>query len=470
MKNKITILLGLLAITCLSRVTASEVSTSTRTTSQPNVLIIFTDDLGYGDISSFASKPLKTRTPNIDKLASEGMKFTQFYVNMPICSPSRAALITGMFAPETGLTTYLQTRKGNREADQNDFLNPALAHLPKMFQNNGYATAHVGKWHLGGGRDVDNAPPISDYGYDESWSTWESPSPDPKLGSNVPSWNENKPSSQLERWETTAYMVDKTLSFARQHRDRPWFITLWPEDVHTPFIPSPDMVDKHGANAGKPRSRENFEAVLENYDNQIGRLMQQLRSAGLEESTIVIFTGDNGPNPDFDGVRTGGLRGAKGSLYEGGIREPFIIRWPGTIPRGSVNDKTVLSSIDLLPSLAAMTGIKLPEDLMNLLDGEDLSAAFNGNKPIRKSALLFEFGRNRKRGAQPDSRRSPTLAIRDGDFKLLVNHDGSGAELYNIATDRLEKSNIADANTTLTTRLKQRLVEWSRSLPHRTHP
>lgn len=443
---------------------------TTGTTTHPNVLIVFTDDLGYGDISAFASKPLKTRTPHLDQLAREGMKFTQFYVNMPICSPSRASLITSIFAPETGLTTFLQARQGNRAADQNDYLDPALSRLPTGFKAAGYATAHVGKWHMGGGRDVHNAPGIDKYGYDEFWSTWESPKPDPKLGSHVPSWSANKPATQLKRWKTTGYMVDKALDFMKRHKGTPCFVMLCPEDIHSPFIPAPRLRKKHNAALNKPRSFENMQAVLENFDAEMGRLSKGLKQLGLEDSTIVVFTGDNGPNPDFNGRRTDGLRGAKASLYEGGIREPFIIRWPGRIAAGSENNDTVLSSVDLYPSLAALAGIPVDPAVKAKIDGEDLSAAFLGKKVARTGPLLFEFGRMRKPSLTPNERRSPTLAIREGDYKLLLNHDGSGAELYNIPADRYEKTNIADKQTTVVAELKKKVLEWSKTLPHRTHP
>jgi len=448
---------------------AAYAQTTSTSNAKPNVIMIFTDDLGYADISSFAKNPLKVKTPNIDRLAKEGMKFTEFYVAMPICSPSRASVLSGMFAPETQLTTFLQHRQGNIDADQNDYMDPALAFLPKSFKAGGYATAHVGKWHLGGGRDVDNAPSIARYGYDEFWSTWESPRPDPKLGSAVPSWNKNKPKSQLDRWETTGYMVDQSLDFLKRHQDKPCFITLWPEDVHTPFNPSSEMLKKHGGGVNKDRSLENFYGVLEEYDRQIGRLLDGLKAQGQEDNTIVFFTGDNGPNPDYNGLRTDGMRGKKGTLYEGGIREPFLIRWPGHVPAGREDNSTLMCSIDLLPTLTALAGISVVPQAAGKADGEDLSKAVLGQPVQRRNPLLFEFGRNRPARAKAPG-RSPQLAIREGDFKLLVNRNGSDVELYNLKTDRNETTNVADKHTTLVESLSKRVLDWSKTLPHRTHP
>jgi arylsulfatase A-like enzyme len=469
--NKSANKIAAIAVAAVIAFPASYASAQTTTTAtRPNVIMIFTDDMGYADISSFARNGLKVKTPNIDRLAREGLRLTQYYVASPICSPSRASVLSGMSAPEHQITTFLQARTGNIAADQNDFLDPALAFLPKSFKAGGYATAHVGKWHLGGGRDVDNAPSISTYGYDEFWSTWESPKPDPKLGSHVPSWNKDKPDSQLDRWKTTAYMVDQTLDFMKRHEKQPRFVTLWPEDIHTPFNPSADMLQKHGGKPGEDRSLENFYGVLEEYDRQIGRLLDGLKNQGAEENTIIFFTGDNGPNPDYDGLRTDGMRGRKGTLYEGGIRQPFLIRWPGHIPANKADDVTIMGSVDLLPTLTALAGISVLPDAREKMDGEDLSAAILGNPTERKKPLLFEFGRMRPKQAPRNRDRSPQLALRQGEYKLLVNRDGSDLELYNLEKDRNEKVNVADQNTTLAQELSKQVLQWSKTLPSRTHP
>lgn len=438
----------------------------------PNVLIIFTDDLGYGDISSF-SDALKVKTPNIDRLATEGTRFTQFYVAAPICSPSRASLLSGMFAPETGLTSFLHERVGNKESDQDDFMDSSLAHMPQAFKAAGYATGHIGKWHLGGGRDVDNAPRIGAYGYDEAYSTWEGPKldRDPTLGTNHAPWDkERMDPGQVERWNRTRHMVDKTLDFFKRHEGKPTFVTLWPDDLHLPFRPSPLMRVKHGGQPDKDNSIENFYGVLEAYDRKIGHLLDGLKEQGMEENTIVIFTGDNGPAPHYEQKRTDGLRGMKNSLYEGGIRQPFLIRWPGKIPAGKENSETVLSAVDLLPTLASMAGVELRATAKEKMDGVDMSAALKGEPVRRKQALLYEFGRTPRVPRAKEKGRSPALAIRKGNFKLLVDHDNTNHELYNIAKDRSETTNLADRRTTLTQQLARQVIDWSKTLPHRQHP
>lgn len=438
----------------------------------PNVLMIYTDDMGYGDVSCF-SDALKVKTPNIDRLAKEGMKFTQFYVAMPICSPSRAAVLSGTFSPESQLTDYLQTRKGNMESDQNDYMDPARSYLPKTFKNAGYATGHIGKWHLGGGRDVDNAPSILTYGYDEAYSTWESPNRDPKLGTNFAPWDkDHMDPGQVQRYDRTRYMVDKTLDFMERHKDKPCFITLWPDDMHTPYRPSPEMMKKYGGKPGDDQSIENFYGVLEEYDRQMGRLLDELKTRGLEDNTIVFFTSDNGPSPTYDQKRTDGMRGKKTSLYEGGIREPFLIRWPGHVPAGTVDNETIFCTVDLLPTLTKLAGVQMSDEAAKITDGQDMSQAVLGKPQKREKPLMWEFGRTPHvpRPRKGMEARSPKLAIRDGDMKVLVNHDHSRLEMYNLRKDRNETTDIADKNTSVAEKLASDVINWSKTLPHRTHP
>lgn len=452
-------------------------ATETRSLKKPNVVMIFTDDMGYADISSFAETPLKVRTPNIDRLAKDGMKFTQFYVNVPICSPSRAAVLSGMFPPKTGLTSFLHQREANSKADQNDYMEPSMAYMPKTFKAAGYATVHVGKWHLGGGRDVDNAPSIGKYGYDEFYSTWESPDRDPKLGTNHAPWDKKKDPEQVDRWDRTRHMVDRTLDFMKRNKDKPTFVTLWPDDLHTPFWPSPEMLEKYGGKAYDFDSIENFWGVLEEYDRQIGRLLDGLKAQGMEENTIVFFTGDNGPAPHYDRKRLDGMRGMKLSLFEGGIRQPFVIRWPGKIPAGTENSKTVLSAIDLLPTLASLAGVPIVPEGKGKIDGEDLSSAMLGTPVERNGTLFWEYGRRNRRGEPragiplaKGENRSPNLGIREGDLKLLVNDDGTSAMLFNVREDPKETKDLAAGNKARVEEMSKKVIEWQKSLPHRTHP
>lgn len=428
---------------------------------RPNIIFILTDDLGWGDLSCYGGDLLPT--PHLDRMAAEGIRFTQFYVASPICSPSRVAATTGMFPARWRITSYLQTRKGNAACEQADFLDPAAPSLARLLRAAGYATAHFGKWHMGGGRDVTHAPSIARYGFDEWASTWESPDPHPDLTATNWIWS---PHDRVKRWDRTAFFVDKTLEFLRRHPQQPCYVNLWPDDTHTPFVPRPDLADKHRATKGRD-TQAHFKAVLEEYDRQMGRLLAGLRQLGLADRTLVLFTGDNGPLPTYQHRRTAGLRGSKLSLYEGGIRLPLIAWWPGQAPAGRVNDHTVLSAVDLLPSLCRLAGVTVPADVAAQLDGEDLTPAFTGGTPVRSKPLFWEYGRNTHAFAYPpDPRdRSPNLAVREGRWKLLVNADGSGAQLYDLQADPRETTDLATQQPKLTRRLTAAALAWRRALP-----
>ena len=426
---------------------------------QPNVIFVLTDDMGFGDIGCNGGKLVPT--PNIDRLAAEGTRFTQFTVASPICSPSRTGFTTGMFPARWRLTSYLQTRAGNRACEQADFLDARAPSLARTLKAAGYATGHFGKWHMGGGRDVTNPPPITAYGFDEYASTWESPDPHPDITATNWIWS---PQDKVKRWERTGFFVDKTLDFLRRHKGQPCYVNLWPDDVHTPWVPADDV----------PRgdTPENFRRVLAEYDHQLGRLLAGLKELGLDEKTLVIFSSDNGPLPTFGGARAAGLRGSKLSLYEGGVREPFIVRWPGRVPAGCVDTRTVANAVDLFPSVCAVAGAKLPAGVA--FDGEDVSGAWLGKPVTRTKPLFWEYGRNNKSFKYPGGRdRSPNVAVREGKWKLLVYANGtqtprqsSGqAELYDLEKDANETQNLAGQQPEIAARLRQLALDWRRSLP-----
>lgn len=419
---------------------------------KPNIIIIYVDDMGYGDISCNGGSI--TKTENIDRLAEEGIRFTQYYSAAPISSPSRTGITTGMYPTRWGIRSFLQSRAGNRKAQQQDFLSDKAPSMALALKENGYVTGHFGKWHMGGGRDVNNAPSIHNYGFDEYKSTWESPDPDPLLTDSNWIWSSR---DSVKRWNRTAYFVDKTLDFIKRHKNNPCFVNLWPDDVHAPFVPNPDELATDKSDWEKETS---FTVVLKDMDIQIGRLMKGLKELGVDENTMVIFSSDNGPNPSYQNKRTVGLRGQKGTLYEGGIRMPFIVRWPKKITPGQVNDRSVMVSVDLFPSLCKITGAKLPGNYV--LDGEDRSSLLLGGKDVqRNQPVYWEFNRNQASSEESNSQRvSPQIAVRDGDWKLLVNQDGSRVELYNLITDVNETTNVAAKNPAIAASMKKKALEW----------
>jgi len=419
---------------------------------KPNVIFFLTDDMGWADPSCYGNKDVKT--PNIDQFAAEGLRFNRFYSASPICSPSRTGFTTGMYPSRWNITHYLNSREGNRKAEQADFLDPKAPTLARTLKNAGYATAHIGKWHMGGGRDVNDAPWPKEYGFDESWTTWEG------MGPGIDSDPDSK--GKYKPYQRTAVFVDKAINFIKRSKGKPFYLNLWPNEVHDPHIPDPEFLPKYesASNTGEAK----FNAVLDKYDRQFGRLMDFLKAEGLAENTIVVFSSDNGPNPPFkDHRRTGGLRGMKWSLYEGGIRMPFIIKWPGKIPAGKVDEQTICGAVDLLPTVCALAGVEVPKS--HELDGKDMSRAWLGAPLDRQKPLFWDYGRNQFFLRPGGDDRSPNVAIRDGKWKLLVNADGSGAELYDLVNDPKETRNLADQEKALAEKLRKEALDWRRSLP-----
>jgi arylsulfatase A-like enzyme len=435
----------------------------------PNIIVILADDMGYGDPSCYGGE---LPTPNIDRLARDGVRFTQGYVASPICSPSRVGITTGQFPSRQLIFSYIDSRAKQQEYGMRDWLDPKTATLPRTLHASGYATGHFGKWHMGGGRDVSDAPLPQAYGFDESLTSFEG------LGDRIlPPGNLGDQSAKLghgqvkrvAKHEMTEIFVDRALDFAKRNRERPFYMNVWPDDVHDPFQPKPELMEKY-AKFSSNKYLQQFYAVLDEFDRQMGRLVEGIDGLGLGRETIVVFLGDNGPtawpryykeNLDPPGS-TAGLRGRKWSLYDGGIREPWIVRWTGHARAGTVDKETVISTTDLFPSLCRLAGVAAPAGL----DGEDLSQAMLGKPQHREKDLYWEYGRD-SRYLQPGLEwdRSPNLAMRSGKWKLLVKDDGTGAELYDLEKSAVEKENVAAAHPDVARDLTRKLLAWRKSLP-----
>ena len=444
-----SILIGL----CLSLVSAS----ATAAERPPNIVLVLADDLGSADLSCYGNR--LTPTPHLDRMAAEGTRFTQYYCGSPICSPSRVALTTGMYPGRWRITSFLQTKKGNRECGQADFLDPAAPSLARTLKTAGYKTAHIGKWHMGGGRDVTDAPKFAAYGFDEHAGTYESPQPHPDITATNWIWS---PEDKVKRHDRTAFFVEQTLGFLKRHKDQPCYVNLWLDDTHTPWEPSDEQLAPQDASI--PEQQRKFRAVLVEMDRQMGRLLAGIKELGLDEQTLVIFTSDNGALPTFGGERSKPYRGSKLSLYEGGIRMPFIARWPGRVPAGRTDSESVLSAVDLFPSLCKLAGAELPAGAK--LDGLEMSGALLGQPAMRSQPLFWEYGRNETSFAYAKGRdKSPTLAVREGQWKLLARPDGSGVELYDLQADAGEATNLAEAQPEVARRLSEMLLAWRKTLP-----
>ena len=436
--------------------------------SRPNFVVVFIDDMGWGDFSCFGNT--EARTPNVDRIATEGIRFEQFHVNSPICSPSRCALMTGQYPQRWRITSFLNNRADNARRGCANWLDPKAPTLARILHQNGYATGHFGKWHLGGQRDVDDAPPISAYGFDESLTNFEGMGAKLlpltlKPGDAMPGkiWADaerlGEPVTWMQRSEITTGFVNAALRFMNDASAarKPFFVNLWPDDVHSPWWPP---VEKW-----RNTKKEMYHAVLEAMDAQLARLFDHLRSnAALRDNTLLLICSDNGPEPGAGSA--GPFRGTKTTLYEGGTRSPLIAWGPGLVEKskaGATNAESVFAAMDIAPSLLSIAGIEAKDITF---DGEDVSAALLGRKAISRSAPIFwRRPPDRKTASAMLPERLPDLAMRDGRWKLLCEYDGGLPQLYDLAEDRGETKNIASEHPEITKRMTQALLAWHQSLP-----
>ena len=434
----------------------------------PNIITVLIDDMGWADLSCFGGKVVETK--NIDRLASEGIRFNSFYVNSPICSPSRTALTTGNYPARHRITSFLADREMNNTRGIAQWLDVEAPTLARMLSASGYATGHFGKWHMGGQRDVGEAPLITQYGFDASLTNFEGLGPrvlplkdaydgnPPKghaLGSDKLG---HGPIEWADRSTITRRFVDRAIAFIDDpaNAGKPLMINLWPDDVHSPFFPPKGK-------RGDEKNKTLYYNVLENMDAQLGALFDRVRNdPRLRDNTLILLCSDNGPEPKAG--TSAPLRGSKGELWEGGIRSPLIVWGPGLVEptsAGTINQTSVLSSIDLMLSMLALSGAQPPADYVP--DGENMLAALLGKSTASRSRPLF-WRRPPDRPSTPKNPR-PDLAVRDGNWKLVCDLDGKHAQLFDLENDVGEEHDVSSARKPLTNRLKKAVLEWNATLP-----
>ena len=438
---------------------------------RPNILFIFIDDLGWGDLSCYGStvtnKQGQVITPNLDKLASEGIRFTQGYVAAPICSPSRTGVLTGMEPCRFAIYSFLDNKAQNAARNMTDWLQPDTVAAPRLFQRAGYKTGQFGKWHMGNGRDVNNAPPPSVYGFDESLVAFEG------NGNRLLYYNDDGSKYGLAQQnedatvgtyqycyfhEAASNHTTAALTFITNavNAGKPFYVHVPYNDTHSPYNVPPGQENDFDHITSDTDSKL-FLGELRNLDKQIGRLVQAVDALGVGSNTLIVVVGDNGaPNDSLNTIlkRNGGLRGGKGNLYEGGFREAFMVRWPGTVPAGGVNSNTAISTLDLLPTYCALAGIAQPNAPFA---GENMSDVLHGSTRQRTRPLFWEYGT-----VSALSPASPKLAIRSGNYKFLRDPDGSQREFYLIPQDHAETTNLVNqaAYSSVVTNLEAQLMTW----------
>ncbi len=449
MKYLLTLAIAIECLFCLTVVAAETTNT------KPNIVFILADDLGWGDLSCYGHDRLKT--PRLDRLAAQGTLYTQFYVNGSVCSPSRCAFMTGQYPARHRIHGHYADHELNAKRGMSNWLEPTVPNVPALLKAAGYTTGHIGKWHLGSGP---GAPLPTEYGFDAARA----------VGCREPAWNWEPLASFWPK--STELFVDETIRFIRENRDRPFYVQLWTLLPHAPLNPTEEQMKPYERrNWGQGVPHKNAEVIyyasVGDLDTQIGRLLDELDKLGLAENTLVIFSSDNGPedihinNAGYSGVGSAGpFRGRKRSLYEGGIRTPFIVRWPKHVAAGRVDNDSVVAGVDLLPTLCKLAGIQVSSE--HALDGEDMSDVLLGQSRPRQTPLMWEW---RFHIFGEPFHRSPILAIREGDWKLLMNPDRSRIELYDIPHDPTQLNNLADRRPELVETLAAKVLTWQKTLP-----
>jgi arylsulfatase A-like enzyme len=419
---------------------------------KPNFVIIFTDDQGYQDVGCFGSPSIKT--PNLDKMAAEGMRFTDFYSAASICSPSRASLMTGCYPPRVGITKVLFP-------NDNIGLNPEEITIADILKDRGYATACIGKWHLG---HLPEFLPTSN-GFDYYFGIPYSNDMDGVKGKNKSldrAWRQKDYSSWnvplmrgkyiIERPAVQTTLIerytDEAVKFIGKNKDKPFFLYLPHTMPHIPLFVS----DKFYVEDVKKA----YKATIEQIDSSVGRVLAALNDAGVDKNTLVVFTSDNGPwlSKKHHGGCALPLRDGKFSTYEGGMREPCIMRWPAKIPAGRICDK-VCGTIDLLPTFAKLAGAEVPSD--RTIDGRDISPLMEGRSGAGSphETYFYYSGSNLQ-------------AVRSGKWKLRRAENNT--ELYDLEADIGEKNNLADKHLDIVKRLASLMEDFDRELKANARP
>lgn len=441
-------------------------------TKRPNVVFILIDDLGYGDLANYGHPFVKT--PNIDNLAKQGIKFTNFYSASPLCSPSRAAFLTGRTPFRTGIKSWIPEGQGI-------YLHKQEKTLANILKDNGYQTFISGKWHLNAGLNLSDNPQPPDAGFDKWVALHAFPIPNSKNPTNF--FDNGKAVGAIEGFAGD-YAVDKAIEYLNaRDKEKPFFLYLPLVEVHgviaspdrflkqyskfsnqpnpQPLINLPEGVDPTGFKARGPGE---YYAQVSYMDFVVGRLLSYLKKMQLENDTIVVFASDNGPvtnqwrysyELNLYGS-TGDLRGRKADLYEGGIRVPAIIRYPNYIKEGTISD-VPLHGYDLMPTLLSLLKLPIPND--RIIDGEDFSPVLK-NQPIKRSKPLFWAYETRF----ADDPEGFVYAARDGDWKIITDEAVEKSLLFNLKNDLYETTDLSKKNPEITVKLKNYIKEMKKSI------
>lgn len=431
---------------------------------KPNIVFILADDLGYTDLACYGSRYYET--PNIERMAAEGMRFTQGYTCGPNCQPTRAALMSGQYGPRTGVYTVGSIDRFNwqtrplRPVDNRTELAPEKLTIAEVLKANGYATGMFGKWHLGEDKPGSGADPMSQ-GFDEAIVS---------AGRHFDFRTHPRVDYPPETY-LADFLTDRAVDFIQRHKDEAFFLYLPHYAVHSPHQAKKEGIAHfQGKSPVGGHNDPVYAAMIASVDESVGRVRKTLDELGLTEKTLVIFSSDNGGVGGYEraGVKknksitdNAPLRGGKGMLYEGGIRVPYIFAWKGRIQSGQICDVPI-NSVDLFPTLMAIAGAQVAAS--DVLDGTSYSDILLGQPSNQQRNPLYWHFPGYLGAGQGSWRTTPVSVIREGDWKLMEFLEDGRIELYNVADDVGEERNLADARPENVRDLQGKLVAWRKAI------
>lgn len=417
---------------------------------KPNIVFIMADDLGPGWVDYDDSNP-EVNTPNLQRLAESGMVFTKAYAACSVCSPTRAACITGMSPAQIGMTTHIPGRAGNgrlgpkggpRDAESAKYLDPKLPSYARELKKQGYATGFIGKWHLAGEGSIKTKDGIvnqawhpENYGFDSNIGGCAYGQPRPWFAP----YNNGTIKDPKKGTYLTDHLGNEAAAFIKKNKESTFHLTFWPYSVHTPIKAPKDLVKKNGGS--------NYRAMLESLDTAVGKVLEALKATGTLENTMIIFYSDNGGH-----IPTKWLADKKASLLEGGLRVPLVVSWPGVIKGGSTCD-TPVNSIDFFPTFVHAAGGSTEN--ISQLEGLDLTPLFKGADKLNRDALYWHFPHNRM-----EVSHYMGSTILEGDWKLYQGYTVIDDKLFNLKDDPMEKTNLLEKHPEDAKRLRAKLNKW----------
>ncbi|MBL9115366.1 MAG: sulfatase-like hydrolase/transferase [Verrucomicrobiaceae bacterium] len=412
---------------------------------RPNLVLFLADDLGYGDLGCFGHEVIKT--PNLDAFANEGARLTQCYSGSAVCSPSRSALLTGRTPHRNGVYTWI-TEQGEVHLRKSEVT------LPSLLRGAGYTTCHSGKWHLNGFFNDPRHPQPNDHGYDWWMATQNNAGPSHENPNNFV--RNGEPVGQLMGY-SAPLVVEEAVRWLSDKRDaqKPFFLAVWTHEPHYPIKSDPKYKALYSQLTDDVQKEHH--ANVTQMDDAFGMLMKALKERQLDQNTFIFFTSDNGP--EGDGIQSpgrgssGGLRGRKRDMHEGGIRVPGIARWPGKIAAGSVIETPVIGS-DVFPTMLKAAGVEVPKD--RVLDGVDVTEVLMGRstRVERPQPLYWRLH------MAPNAK----MAMRVDDWKILANLELTEFELYNLKEDPAETNDLKDKESARFAALKEKLTSHNASV------